>query len=193
MAKSIERQESDVIHLNNTGDSKKRSLDLRVGSFHKYKLYNDSQLKSKIKKKLEDYPIIDPAEIKVSVNNGIITLTGYIDAYWKYKRIQDVCNNMIGVFGVINKLIIIPSRYNFDCNIKSNILNKLKGNSFINGDSINVSVKKGTVILSGNVESWIEYRTILKIVEKISGVNDIIDNLLIDSFVNITDKISNNR
>lgn len=160
---------------------------------HGTKIHKDSELTSRIKKKLDQFPIIDAREIKVSANKGIVTLTGYIDAYWKYKRVQDLCNNIIGVLGVINKLVVVPPRKDFYSDIKTDILNALEHNLFIDSNSITVAVKKGTVTLSGNVKSWIEHGNILRIVEKIQCVKDIIDNLLIDSFVNIMDKISISR
>jgi osmotically-inducible protein OsmY len=186
MSDTIKKQIFNTIEVNDTdGVEKDHSLEKDLYKVNKYK---DKTLISKIEKKLDQYPLINATDIKVAVNGGMVTLEGYIDAFWKYIRVRDLCNDVIGVLGVINNLIVLP-RKKIDTTIVENILNALERNLVVDSNSLAVSVKDGTVTLSGSVDSWIEYRNVLDIVERMSGVEDIIDNLLINSLVNIIDRI----
>jgi osmotically-inducible protein OsmY len=144
---------------------------------------------SKIERKIDEYPIINRSEITISADNGIVTLAGYVDSYWKYIRMRDLCNDVVGVLGVINNIVVVPPRELIDKAIEESIYNALERNLISNRNSITVGVNNGTVILSGNVNSWIEYRNILDITENIPGINDIIDDLFVNSFIDMTNNI----
>ncbi|MBD3229051.1 MAG: BON domain-containing protein [Candidatus Lokiarchaeota archaeon] len=142
-------------------------------------LPNDDELKEKIEKKLEWYPKINASEIEVSVKDGTVTLEGVVDAIWKSTRTEDLCEDIIGVLDVKNKLIITPEEKVSDETIAENIVNALDRNLYVNIDSIDVKVENGIVTLLGNVKNWTEYNSALNIAERTFGVIDIKDKLAI--------------
>jgi osmotically-inducible protein OsmY len=153
------------------------------------KTHSDRILASKIERRLDEFPIIDRSEITISVDNGIVTLAGYLDAYWKYIKVRDLCNDVVGVLGVINNIIVVPPQEQIDKAIAEGIYYALERYSINNINSITVKVNYGTVTLCGNVDSWIEYRNILGIAENIPGINNIVDDLIVNNFIDMANTI----
>ena len=96
-----------------------------------------------------------PKGIKVTVENGWISLKG--DAEWDYQRsaAEDSVSKLMGVCGVTNNISIRSKVQPSD--IKSRIEEALKRSAESEGRKISVSVKGDRAILEGNVHSFGEY------------------------------------
>lgn len=95
-----------------------------------------------------------PDDIKVSVDNGWITLRGEVDWAYQKKAAADAVNLMIGVRGVSNEVNIKAKVQPSD--VKTRIEEALKRSGEREGKKINVVVNGSSVTLSGNVHSYSE-------------------------------------
>ena len=64
----------------------------------------DSQLQQDAIAELKWEPLLREAEIGVSVNKGIVTLTGTVDAYAKKAEAEDAVKRVVGVKAVVEKI-----------------------------------------------------------------------------------------
>jgi osmotically-inducible protein OsmY len=96
-----------------------------------------------------------PKGIKITVENGWITLKG--DAEWDFQRtaVEDSVSKLMGVCGVTNNISIRSKVQPSD--IKNRIEEALKRSAQSEGRKISVSVKDDRAILDGNVHSFAEY------------------------------------
>jgi osmotically-inducible protein OsmY len=90
----------------------------------------------------------------VSAQDGIVTLKGTIDAYWKKTRLEDLASSMDGVLDINNEIRVLPVDKTPDIPIKKDITSALERMETGGLDNININVKDGIVVLSGSVPTW---------------------------------------
>lgn len=95
-----------------------------------------------------------PKDVKVTVSDGMVTLTGQVD--WRYQR--DAAERSIahlrGVRGVTNELVI--ARHVEPQDVKKRIEKALERQSELEASKIRVTVDGSTVRLDGKVRAWSE-------------------------------------
>lgn len=93
-------------------------------------------------------------DIKVSVENGRVTLHGKVD--WQYQRVSadEGVRYLTGVRDVNNHIVVSP-RVHRDV-VKAEIEEALLRNAELDADAIRVDTRGDHVILWGNVQSWAE-------------------------------------
>ncbi|MFZ5425046.1 MAG: BON domain-containing protein [Patescibacteria group bacterium] len=112
-------------------------------------------------------------EIDVSVDKGIVTLEGTVDAYWKKLHAERLITPIMGVISVINRLAVVPSADVEDKLIADDIMSAINRLQSSTSDEIYVEVDGGHVTLSGTVSSWLEKRAIENAAEYTAGVIDV--------------------
>lgn len=141
----------------------------------------DLDIQKDVTEEIKWEPSLTNDNIKVSVNNCIVTLTGTVDAYYKKNKAQKAVTRVMGVKSVIEKLDVrLPSAIEkTDSEIKDAVINELKWHSSVVEDKIKVKVNNGIVALDGEVE-WDFQRTAIRhSIENLTGVKGIINNLVV--------------
>jgi osmotically-inducible protein OsmY len=115
--------------------------------------------------------------VKVSVEDGWVSLTGTVD--WAYQRdaAVDCVRSLIGVKGVVNRIEVAPKTTSGD--VKTKIEAALQRRAHLDTKAVNVDVSDGTVTLSGHVDSFSERSTMEKAAWAAPGVRHVVDNLTI--------------
>ncbi|WP_145106040.1 BON domain-containing protein [Cereibacter sediminicola] len=103
---------------------------------------------------LEFEPSLDAAHIGVSVENGIVLLTGHVRTYDERLKAEQVVTSIKGVRGIAQDIEVRPVGANVtaDDEIARRVLDVLKWNASVPTDAVKVKVAKGWVTLSGAVE-----------------------------------------
>lgn len=116
--------------------------------------------------------------IKVSVENGWVTLAG--ETEWNYQKeaAQSAIKNLIGVQGVTNNVTIKTAKS--DMVEKQDIEEALLRNWSIDGEEINVKVVDHKVTLSGVVDSWYQKDEAERIAWNAPGVWNVHNDLVIE-------------
>jgi osmotically-inducible protein OsmY len=65
---------------------------------------SDERIHKDVNDRLIDDTNLDASDIEVSVDNGMVTLSGSVDSLWDKRRAEDIVNSVPGVTGVSNKL-----------------------------------------------------------------------------------------
>jgi osmotically-inducible protein OsmY len=114
-------------------------------------LPTDADIKSNVKNVFTWNAVIDTQDLEVSVSDGIVTLRGSVDSYWKMLRAEELVLDVRGVLGVVNEMAVVPTEDFVDETIAEDIVNALKRGPNLNVDDITVEVDDGVVTLTGTV------------------------------------------
>jgi osmotically-inducible protein OsmY len=113
--------------------------------------------------------------IKVTVENGWITLSGQVE--WGYQRVTAVnaVRYLMGVTGVSDDIIIKPTISSDS--VKADIEDALKRRAIVDANRISVDVDGENVSLAGKVHSWSERDLVNHSVWCTPGVKNVKDNM----------------
>ena len=120
-------------------------------------------------------PILNAAEIGVSVKDGVVTLYGIVDTYYKKIIAENAAKKIIGVKAVAEDIQvgISPAFRKTDSEIAEAVINALKWNTSVPEDRLKVKVEDGVVALDGEV-NWDYQRSAARIaIENLAGVRRI--------------------
>ena len=115
----------------------------------------NEELQKDVQDAIKWEPLLSAAEIGVTVDNGVVTLTGTVDIYSKKTEAEDAAKNVAGVKAVVEKIEV---KYGStwakkdDNEIATEILHALKWNWRVPKDKVKVKVEKGFVTLGGELE-----------------------------------------
>jgi osmotically-inducible protein OsmY len=127
-----------------------------------------------------------PATIDVKTSQGIVTLSGSVDNLMAKDRARKIAETIRGVKGVVNLLAVKPVARP-DEDIRKDILMALLRDPATESYQIGVSVKDGTVKLTGSVGSWPESQLVADVARDVSGIKDLQNNISITYAAKPTD------
>lgn len=141
---------------------------------------NDLQVQKNVIAEIRWDPLLNPAEIGVSVKNGVVTLSGQIKSYAQKLAAENAAKRVSGVKAVAEDMQVGPSGslQKTDTEIAEAILNALKWHSAVQEEKIKVKVENGNVRLEGEV-AWEYQRANAKAaIENLNGIQSI-SNLIV--------------
>jgi osmotically-inducible protein OsmY len=114
----------------------------------------DSDIAKAAVQALEWDAFVPTGKVKVTVDNGWVTLDGEVD--WQFQRLDAdrVVRRLTGVKGVTNLITVKPRATPAD--LKRKIQDALVRTAEVDAQRITVDVDGGKVILRGSVRSWAE-------------------------------------
>jgi osmotically-inducible protein OsmY len=135
----------------------------------------DAQIQSDVLGELRFEPRVQPNEIGVSVKDGVVTLTGYVDSYLKKWSAEKAAHRVRGVKAVANDIEVkLPSSSErTDADIAKAAVQALEWDAFIPTDKIKVTVDKGWVTLDGEVDWQFQRLDADRVVRRLTGVKGV--------------------
>ena len=132
----------------------------------------DTELQQDVMAELKWEPTIKAAEIGVGVTDGVVTLSGYVDSYYKKWAAERAAARVFGVKAVAEEIQVrLPgSLKRSDEDIARAAANALEWNVAVPHDRIKVQVQDGVVTLSGEVDWWYQKDAAEDAVRKLMGV-----------------------
>ncbi|MBD3257515.1 BON domain-containing protein, partial [candidate division GN15 bacterium] len=116
----------------------------------------DTELATSVNSALLTDPAADSYEIDITVNNGIVTLTGTVESWQEKQLAATVVKGVAGVRGVQNDIAIDYEEDRPDMEIKADITKRLANDIRVDDNGITVDVTEGAVDLGGTVGSLTE-------------------------------------
>ncbi len=145
---------------------------------------SNSDLQKDVQNAIKWEPLMNAAEIGVTVKDGVVTLTGVVDSYSKKMEAEAAAKNVVGVKAVVEKIEIKYSNTwskKDDNEVANEVLNAFKWNWQVPNDKIKVKVEKGWVTLEGEL-NWNYQREAAKdAVKNLLGVTGVTNNIKIKS------------
>ncbi len=140
----------------------------------------DAQIQSDVLAELKWDARVMPNEIGVTVKDGVVTLTGWVDSYTKRWVAEEASHRVRGVKAVANDIEVRLSSgaERNDTDIAAAAARALEWDAFVPVDKIDVTVSKGWVTLKGEVEWQYQKQDAERAVGRLAGVKGV-TNLII--------------
>jgi osmotically-inducible protein OsmY len=124
-------------------------------------LRKDTQLTKDVKMALTMDPVVEKYQVNVSVVNGKVHLSGWVDSFYERIQAESVASRVKGVVEVDNNLQV-TSRWRSkteksDWEIRQDVRDELWWSPYVESDEVTVTVRDGVVTLTGTVDSWREW------------------------------------
>jgi len=135
----------------------------------------DEEIQKDVLAELKWEPRVLPNEIGVSVKDGIVTLTGWVDSYTKRWAAEDAAHRVQGVKAVANDIEVrLPiSTEKTDAEIAASALRAIEWDAFVPTDKVQVTVSKGWVTLRGEVDWQFQKQDAERVVRRLQGVKGV--------------------
>lgn len=145
---------------------------------------NNAELQKDVQDAIKWEPLLNTAEIDITVKDGVVTLAGTVDSYFQKSEAEDTAKNVAGVKAIIEKIEIKFSSdwaKKDDNEIATEVVNALKWNWRIPNDKVKVKVEKGWVTLEGELERNYQKEAAKNAVKNLLGITGVVNNIKIIS------------
>ncbi|MCC6491823.1 MAG: BON domain-containing protein [Pirellulales bacterium] len=140
---------------------------------------SDCMLQYDVLEELEWEPSIDSSQLRLSVEEGFVTLTGFVPRYADKISAERIAKSVAGVRGVANDIQVrlASSCRRSDAEIASAAISALHWHTSVPADQITVIVRNGWVTLEGAVEWQFQRRAARDAVAVLTGVKGVINDV----------------
>ncbi len=131
----------------------------------------DSQLQRDVIAELAWEPSVDHADIGVAVNDGVVTLSGYVKSYPEKMAAEKATRRVLGVKAIAEEIKVrfASDPKTADHEIAKRIVDMFAWNVSI-PDELSVKVEHGWVTLSGTVDWFYQSNEARKVAGRVTGV-----------------------
>jgi osmotically-inducible protein OsmY len=135
----------------------------------------DAQIQQDVLAELKWEPRVLPNEVGVSVKDGVVTLTGWVDSYTKRWAAEDAAHRVRGVKAVANDIEVrLPlSDERTDADIAAAAVKALEWDALLPIEAIDVTVSKGWITLKGSVDWQYQRDEAERVVRRLGGVKGV--------------------
>jgi osmotically-inducible protein OsmY len=144
---------------------------------------NNEELQKDVQDAIKWEPLLQAAQIGVTTNDGIVTLTGTVDSYTKKLEAESAAKNVAGVKALVEKIKVefANTWSKSDSEVAKEAVNALKWSWQVPSDKVKVKVEDGWVTLDGTL-SWNYQKTAAKeALISLSGVKGVTNDIKIES------------
>ncbi|MGV3611894.1 MAG: BON domain-containing protein [Fluviicola sp.] len=143
----------------------------------------NSELQKDVQDAIRWEPLINAAEIGVTVKDGVVTLTGTVDNYLKKIEAENATKNVEGVKAVVEKIEVqFPNSWRKNDNeVAKEVVNALQSDFSVPNDKVKVKVENGWVTLEGEVNWDFQREAAKKAIRGLQGVVGINSRMTIKS------------
>ncbi len=141
----------------------------------------DQDIQSDVLDELTWEPRVRPNEIGVTVTEGVVTLTGWVDSYAKKWAAERAAHRVPRVRAVANDLAvrITTSAEKSDPEIATAASRALEWDAFVPIEALDVTVADGWVTLHGEVEWEYQRRAAERAVGRLTGVRGVSNGITV--------------
>jgi osmotically-inducible protein OsmY len=152
----------------------------------------DTDLRYRVERQLDWEPQVTSTDIGVASDNGVVTLTGFVNTYAEKLAAERATLKTYGVSAVANEIEVKPLFKKTDADIASAALNALKERVDVPDENIKLTVKGGWLTLEGNVDWYYQKNAAEFAVKYLTGVKGVTNGIKVKpqvSTLEVKDKI----
>jgi osmotically-inducible protein OsmY len=149
----------------------------------------DTQLQEQVQDALAWEPIIDPADIGVTVDQGVVTLRGDVATLCHREVAERATLGVYGVKAVANDLHVrIATAFErTDSEIALAVVSALKWTTTVPDDRVTTSVEDGRVTLRGTVDWQFQKEAAMRAVRELTGVRGVTNLITVTPGIQVDD------
>ncbi len=133
-----------------------------------------------VRKELLFDPLVDPADVTISNDNGKITLEGTVRSYLAYKQAAEAARRVTGVTQIVNDLEVkLPRSDHRSDDALTNAANSALTHDVAVPRGVKATVRNGRIKLAGTVSSGWQRDAADRAVSRIIGVRNVKNNVKI--------------
>ena len=136
----------------------------------------DVALRDAVTRQLEWEPSFDESLVGVSADDGIVTLSGFVDTYSAKLAAARAARRVVGVRGIANELDVKLAHEHIDPDLARDALDALKKRVDV-PLGIGVTVRNGHLTLTGQVEWMFQKLAAEKAVRYLRGVRGVANHI----------------
>ncbi len=140
---------------------------------------DDSQIQARVEMALAWSPSIDASRVRVSVDHGVVTLDGTVDAFWKKMHAEGVVFDVANISRIENHLTIVPTQDIVDEAIADDVIAAIQRSRFVDADLVDVSVTGGRATLTGTVPTRSARRAAYDAAAYTPGAKEVRNDLIV--------------
>lgn len=141
----------------------------------------DKQLHDEILAELAYEPEVHPERIGVSVENGVVSLSGHADSYSQKLAAEHVVKRVYSAKAVVNNLEVrLPARDVVpDADLAQAAVQAIEQLTQVPGDTVRITVRDGHVILDGKLDWHYQRQAVENTVRHLRGVRGVLNHITI--------------
>ncbi len=121
----------------------------------------------------------DVENIKVTVHEGVVTLSGIVSSYAMKLAAQEDAHRVEGVFDVANNIVVKVARSREDTEIAQAVRSMLEWDVLVPDEDIQSTVADGWVTLEGKVSNIREREDAEHAVQRLEGVVGVVNRIVV--------------
>jgi osmotically-inducible protein OsmY len=142
--------------------------------------FSDEEIQKNVLEQLKYDSRIKPAEIGVTVKDGVVSLVGTVDSYTKKWTAEEIALRTTGVKAVVNELEVkLPSSSVRSDEDIAKTARQILESSYDVPPTVKVVVEKGWVTLTGDVEWQFQKEAAERKVRDLIGVKGVINRITV--------------
>jgi osmotically-inducible protein OsmY len=152
----------------------------------------DTDLRERVERQLDWEPEIISTDLGVAADNGVVTLTGFVNSYAEKLAAERAALRTYGVSAVANDIQVKPLFKKTDAEIASAALDALQARVDVPDEKIKLTVQDGWITLQGDVDWYYQKNAAEFAVKYLSGVKGVTDHIKMEprvSTIDVKDKI----
>lgn len=154
---------------------------------------SDDQLQQAVLAELKWEPRVAAAHIGVVAENGTVTLTGHVQSYDQKRAAEEATGRVKGVRAIAEEIEVrLPFEVKYDdATVATAAIDRLGWDTAMPRDAIMVTVEKGWLTLTGQVEWHFQKEFAEHELRHVSGVTGVSNNISIKPHVDTTNLRAN--
>jgi osmotically-inducible protein OsmY len=149
--------------------------------------FENKNLREAVEQQLDYDPAVPSNNIGVSVSDGVVSLSGFVDTFAGKIFAERAAKRVRGVKAVANDIEVKPPSEHIDPDIAADAVKSLERNVNVPNESIKVTVKDGWLALEGKVGWGHQKEAAEQAVRDLSGVRGVTNNIEIEPVASAAD------
>ena len=155
-----------------------RDKDLRA---EKYQLKPDDKIKDAVDTAILYDPRVLSTKVDTRVDNGVVTLTGWVNYLSAKHAAAEDAGNTVGVIRVKNQIKVAPPAEDIgNMELEQKIQDKFRKDVYVENFDITVTALAGIVNLYGTVDTYYEKARAEDLAAEVQGVYSVNNNLIVN-------------
>lgn len=142
---------------------------------------SDADIQQAVLRELQWDPRVDGAEVGVSVDDGVVILSGIVGVWAKKLAAQEAAHRVLDVLDVANDLEVVHTdgTTRTDPEIARAVRHALEWTLTVPAERIQTTVSKGWLTLEGDVDAWYQREDAEIAVRNLDGVRGVTSRVVL--------------